>query len=109
MQIRPVTGTPHKRFRFMRRLMKALLRWTFIAIGALATASVLFAQLYRVNESICDPSLFAIGVGYVNDAYCALIGAARETLLGATDTLPSLQQGRTSVLPNGTPCMTSRS
>jgi len=33
---------------------------------------------------ICDPSLFAIGVGYVNDAYCALIGAARETLLGST-------------------------
>jgi len=50
MQIRPVTGTPHKRFRFMRRLMKALLRWTFIAIGALATASVLFAHLYRVNK-----------------------------------------------------------
>jgi len=31
-----------------------------------------------------------------------LTGAAREALLGATDTLPSLQQGRTSVLPDGT-------
>ena len=41
-------------------------------------------------------------ITYVNDAYCALTGAARETLLGATDTLPSLQQGRASVLPDGT-------
>ena len=87
-----------------------MLRWTFIAIGALVTASVLFAHLYRVDESICDPSSCSQSAfGYVNDAYCALIGAARETLLGATDTLPSLQQGRTSVLPDGTPCMTSRS
>jgi len=31
-----------------------------------------------------------------------LTGAARETLLNTTDTLPSLQQGRTSVLPDGT-------
>ena len=61
MQVRPVTGTPRKRYRFVRRLMQALLRWTFIVIGALATASVLFAHLYRVNESIYDPSLFAIG------------------------------------------------
>ena len=171
MQVRPITGTPRKRYRFARRLMQALLRWTFIVIGALATASVLFAHLYRVNESIYDPNLFAIGVGglfcflcgimlivlsrnsrlamelkrakircealadstwelkeaearatslleaqgdlivrrdsqgritYVNDAYCALTGAAREMLLGVTDALPSLQQGRTSVLPDGT-------
>ena len=171
MQVRPVTGTPRTRYRFARRLMQALLRWTFIVIGAIATASVLFAHLYRVNESIYDPSLFAIGIGglfcllcgvmlvvlsrnsrlamelkrakirceeladstwelkeaearatslleaqgdlivrrdsqgritYVNDAYCALTGAARETLLGTTDALPPLQQGRTSVLPDGT-------
>ncbi len=171
MQVRPVTGTPRKRFRFVRRLMQALLRWTFIVIGAIATASVLFAHLYRVNESIYDPNLFAIGVGglfcllcgvmlivlsrnsrlamelkrakmrcevladgtwelkeaearatslleaqgdlivrrdsqgritYVNEVYCALTGAARETLLGTTEARPSLQQGRTSVLPDGT-------
>src|SRR5215213_5357326 len=171
MQVRPVTGMPRKRFRFARRLIQALLRWTFIVIGAIATASVLFVHLYSVNESIYDPNLFAIGVGglfcflcgimlivlsrnsrlamelkrakircealadstwelkeaearatslleaqgdlivrrdsqgritYVNDAYCALTGAAREMLLGVTDALPSLQQGRTSVLPDGT-------
>jgi PAS domain S-box-containing protein len=171
MQVRPITGTPRKRFRFARRLMLALLRWTFIVIGAIATASVLFVHLYSVNESIYDPSLFAIGVGglfcllcgvmlivlsrnsrlamelkrakmrceeladstwelkeaearatslleaqgdlivrrdsqgritYVNDAYCALTGAAREALLGTTGALPSLQEGRLSVLPDGT-------
>ena len=47
------------------------LRWTFIVIGALATASVLFAHLYRVNESIYDPSLFAIGIGGL---FCLLCG-----------------------------------
>ena len=51
--------------------MLALLRWTFIVIGALATAMVLFAHLYRVNETIYDPSLFAIGVGGL---FCLLCG-----------------------------------
>ena len=60
MQVRPITGTPRKPYRFIRRLLRGVLRWTFIAIGALATASVLFAHLYRVNESIYDPNLFAI-------------------------------------------------
>ena len=171
MQVRPVTGVPRKRHRFVRRLIEGSLRWTFIIIGALATASVLFSHLYRVNESIYDPSLFAIGIGglfcllcgimlmvlsrnsrlsmelrrakirceeladrtwelkeaearatslleaqgdlivrrdnqgcitYVNDAYCALTGAARESLLGSADALPALQQARLSVLPDGT-------
>ncbi len=155
-----------------------MLRWTFIVIGALATASVLFAHLYRVNESIYDPSLFAIGVGglfcllcgimlmvlsrnsrlamelrrakirceeladstwelkeaearatslleaqgdlivrrdsqgritYVNDAYCALTGTAREALLGTADALPSLQQGRRACCRTARGCTTSRS
>jgi PAS domain S-box-containing protein len=171
MQVRPVTGTPRKRHRAARRVLLALLRWTFIVIGALTAASVLFSYLFHVNETIYDPSLFAIGVGglfsiacgiilmqlsrnsrlalelrsakirceeladstwelkeaearatslleaqgdlivrrdnggritYVNDAYCVLTGAARETLLGATHALPPLQQGRSSVLPDGT-------
>ena len=71
MQVRPVTGMPRKRYRFVRRLIEASLRWTFIVIGALATASVLFAHLYRVNESIYDPSLFAIGIGGL---FCLLCG-----------------------------------
>jgi PAS domain S-box-containing protein len=51
--------------------MQALLRWTFIVIGALATAAVLFSHLYRVNETIYDPSMFAIGVGGL---FCLLCG-----------------------------------
>ena len=43
--------------------MLGVLRWTFIIIGALAAASVLFSYLYHVNEEFYDPSLFAIGVG----------------------------------------------
>lgn len=171
MQVRPVTGMPRKRYRFVPRLLQALLRWTFITIGAVATASVLFSYLYRVNESIYDPSLFAIGVGglfcllcgvmlivlarnsrlhlelkrakvrceeladstwelkeaearatslleaqgdlilrrdnagritYANDAFCALAGRPREALIGTNMALPSLEQGRSSVLPDGT-------
>ena len=71
MQVRPVTDTPRARYRFARRLMQVMLRWTFIVIGAIATASVLFAHLYRVNESIYDPSLFAIGIGGL---FCLLCG-----------------------------------
>ena len=41
-------------------------------------------------------------ITYVNDAYCALAGAAREALLGTADALPALEQGRASVLPDGT-------
>jgi signal transduction histidine kinase/CheY-like chemotaxis protein len=151
--------------------MQGVLRWTFIVIGALASATVLFSYLFQVNETIYDPSLFAIGIGglfcllcgvmmivlsrnsrlamelkrakirceeladstwelkeaearatsllesqgdlivrrdsggritYANDAYCALAGCPREALLGTANALPSLQPGRSSVLPDGT-------
>ena len=36
MQVRPITDTPRKRYRFWRRLLLFVLRWTFIVIGALA-------------------------------------------------------------------------
>jgi PAS domain S-box-containing protein len=171
MQVRPVTGMPRQRYHQVRRLMQGMLRWTFIVIGALATATVLFSYLYHVNEEFYDPSLFSIGVGglfcllcgimlmvlsrnsrlwmelksarirceeladstwelkesearaaslleaqgdlivrrdnagritYANDAYCAFAGRAREALIGTTHALPSLQQGRLGVLPDGT-------
>ena len=66
MLVRPVTGTPRKRYRFIRRLS-----WTFIVIGALATATVLVSYLFQVNETIYDPSLFAIGIGGL---FCLLCG-----------------------------------
>ena len=171
MQVRPITNAPRKRHFAVRRILLAVLRWTFIVIGAVTASSVLFTYLFHVNESIYDPSLFAIGIGglfcllcgvmlmvvarnsrlhmelclakirceeladstwelkesearatslleaqgdlivrrdsggritYVNDAYCALTGTAREALLGTTTALPSLQQGRASTLPDGT-------
>ena len=171
MQVRPVTGKPRKRHFAVRRILLAILRWTFIVIGAVTASSVLFTYLFHVNESIYDPSLFAIGIGglfcllcgvmlmvvarnsrlrlelrlakirceeladstwelkeaearatslleaqgdlivrrdnggritYVNDAYCALAGTTRDALLGTPTALPSLQQGRSGTLPDGT-------
>jgi PAS domain S-box-containing protein len=171
MQVRPVTGMPRQRYHHVRRLMQGTLRWTFIVIGALATATVLFSYLYHVNEEFYDPSLFSIGVGglfcllcgimlmvlsrnsrlaqeikrarirceeladstwelnesearaaslleaqgdlivrrdnagritYANDAYCEFAGRSRDALIGTTHALPSLQQGRLGVLPDGT-------
>ena len=171
MQVRPVTAQPRPRFHFWRRLLLAVLRWSFIVLGALAAVSVLFTHLYSVNEAIYDPSSFAIGIAglfammcgimlmviarnsrlraelraaklrceeladftwelkeaearaaslleaqgdlivrrdsdgritYANDAFCALAGQPREALRGTTATLPVLEQGEISVLPDGT-------
>jgi PAS domain S-box-containing protein len=71
MQVRPVTGMPRQRYHQVRRLMQGMLRWTFIVIGALATATVLFSYIYHVNEEFYDPSLFSIGVGGL---FCLLCG-----------------------------------
>src|SRR5690242_18790228 len=73
MQVRAVTGLPRPRYRVARRVLLALLRWTFIVIGAVTAASVLFSYLYRVNEKIYDPSLFAIGVGGLFSIACGVM------------------------------------
>ena len=36
--------------------MLAIMRWTFIVIGVVTAAAVLFSYLFEVNESIYDPS-----------------------------------------------------
>ena len=101
MQVRPVTGTPRKRYRLVRRLIEGTLRWTFIVIGALATASVLFSHLYRVNESIYDPSLFAIGVGGL---FCLLCGVMLIVLSRNSRLAMELKRAnmRCEVLADGT-------
>ena len=71
MQVRPVTGKPRKRHFAVRRILLAILRWTFIVIGAATASSVLFTYLFHVNEEIYDPSLFAIGIGGL---FCLLCG-----------------------------------
>ena len=73
MQVRPNNGQPRPRYRFWFRLVLAALRWSFIVIGAVATASVLFTHLYSVNESIYDPSSFAIGVAGLFAMMCGVM------------------------------------
>jgi len=72
MNVRP-SGKPRPHFRRWRRLALFALRWTFIIIGAVATTAVLFSQLYAVNETIYDPSQFAIGVGGLFCMACGFI------------------------------------
>jgi hypothetical protein len=55
MQVRPVSGQPRPRYRFLWRLTCAIVRWSFVVLGAIVTACVLFTHLYRVNETIYDP------------------------------------------------------
>jgi PAS domain S-box-containing protein len=73
MQVRPVTGQPRPRYRFWRRLFLAVLRWSFIVIGAVTAASVLFSQLYSVNKAIYDPASFAIGVAGLFAMMCGVM------------------------------------
>ena len=73
MQVRPIAGQPRPRFHFWRRLLLAVLRWSFIVLGALAAVSVLFSHLYSVNEAIYDPSSFAIGVAGLFSMMCGIM------------------------------------
>src|SRR5215212_9773196 len=73
MQVRPVTGMPRARYRVASRVALWVLRWTFIAIGALTATTVLFVHLYRVNEQIYDPSSFAIGVAGLFSMACGVV------------------------------------
>ena len=73
MQVRPITGQPRPRFHFWRRLVLAVLRWSFIVLGAVTAASVLFSHLYSVNETIYDPSSFAIGVAGLFAMMCGVM------------------------------------
>jgi PAS domain S-box-containing protein len=73
MQVRPITGKPRKRFRFWRRLFMFMLRWTFIVMGAIASAVFVFASIYRVNEAVYDPALFAVGIGGLFSMLCGVM------------------------------------
>ena len=60
MQVRPVTGIPRARYRVVIRFALWVLRWTFVSIGAVAAASVVFAHIYTVNEETMRPIFRAI-------------------------------------------------
>ena len=73
MQVRPVTGMPRARYRVVIRLALWVLRWTFIAIGALAAASMVFTRVYSVNEQFYDPAQFAIGLAGLFSLGCGVM------------------------------------
>ena len=91
MQVRR-RSEKRRRFYFGRRQLMSVARWAFIVLGTLTTAFVLFSHLYYVNESIYDPSLFAIGVGGLFTIACGIIlmiaasngSKDRELLIAAT-------------------------
>ncbi len=72
----------HTFSRIATRIILRTMRWLFLALGALTASSVLFIYLYSVNETVYDPSMFAIGVGGLFAAACGamllLIVAKRE-------------------------------
>jgi len=73
MQVRSVTGQPRKRHHAGRRLLLRVLRWTFMSIGAAAAAVVLIVYLHHVNQSVYDPSSFAVGLGGLFSFGCGVM------------------------------------
>ncbi|AMN38736.1 ATP-binding protein [Rhodoplanes sp. Z2-YC6860] len=73
MQVRPVTGMPRERYRVVIRYALWVLRWTFITIGAVAAASMVFARIYSVNEQFYDPAQFAIGLAGLFSVGCGVM------------------------------------
>jgi hypothetical protein len=86
MQVRPVSKQPRPAYRFLWRLTCAVVRWSFIVLGAVVTASVLFTHIYRVNETIYDPSSFAIGVAGLFAMLCGVMEPAGSA--GRSDRAP---------------------
>jgi signal transduction histidine kinase/CheY-like chemotaxis protein len=73
MQVRPITGMPRPSYRVVWRVALAVLRWTFIAIGAAAAASITFASMFHANQGIYDPHRYAIGVAGLFSMACGVI------------------------------------
>src|SRR6185436_4248390 len=75
--------------------------------GAKARCEELADHAWELKEAEAHGDLIvrrdsAGRITYANDAYCALAGAPRDALIGATVALSSLQEGPGSVLPDGT-------
>jgi PAS domain S-box-containing protein len=73
MNVRPSSDNWRIGWVSVRKVAFAIVRWTFIVIGAITASSVLFSYLYSVNEEIYDPSLFAIGVGGLFSIACGVM------------------------------------
>jgi signal transduction histidine kinase/CheY-like chemotaxis protein len=73
MQVRPVTKTPRRPYRAVRRFLLTVLRWTFMTIGAVAIAVAVIVYVHRVNETVYDPSSFALGLGGLFSMGCGVL------------------------------------
>jgi signal transduction histidine kinase/CheY-like chemotaxis protein len=71
MQVRPVTKTPRRPYHAVRRFLLTVLRWT--SIGAVATAVAVIVYVHRVNETVYDPSSFALGLGGLFSMGCGVL------------------------------------
>jgi len=59
------------------------------------------AHFFEAQDDVIVRRNDAGAITYVNDAFCALAGRAREELLGDDFTLPVVEQGETSTLADG--------
>jgi signal transduction histidine kinase/CheY-like chemotaxis protein len=73
MQVRPVTKTPRRPYHAVRRFLLTVLRWTFMTIGAVAIAVAVIVYVHRVNETVYDPSSFALGLGGLFSMGCGVL------------------------------------
>jgi PAS domain S-box-containing protein len=73
IKVRPRNDKSRIRWWPWRKTLSFVFRWTFMVIGAITASVVLFSHLYAVNQSIYDPSLFAIGVGGLFSMGCGLM------------------------------------
>ncbi|MBX9842083.1 MAG: response regulator [Xanthobacteraceae bacterium] len=64
---------PRPAYRVVWRLSLAVLRWTFIAIGAVAAASITFVSIFQANQGFYDPYSYAIGVAGLFSMACGVI------------------------------------
>jgi PAS domain S-box-containing protein len=73
MNVRPVSDKWRIGWALVRKLILAVLRWTFIVIGAVTASAVMFTHLFNVNAEVYDPAMFAIGVAGLFSMGCGIM------------------------------------
>lgn len=63
----------HKFVWIAMRLILRTMRWIFLGLGALATASMIFISVHVAGKSSYDPAIYAIGVSGLFAAACGTI------------------------------------
>ena len=73
MNVRPSSDNWRIGWGLVRKLVFAVVRWTFIVIGAITASAVMFSYLFHVNSEIYDPAMFAIGVAGLFSMGCGVM------------------------------------